>query len=84
MNLIYKNGHFYENGKRIEIKDNAKVCIVANENDFILVPEDLFCKPIIRTKAQLEHEIQSDDEIESNKLFFNWGKNCIFLLQRMK
>lgn len=81
-NLIYKNGHFYENGKRIEIKDNATVCIVANEDDFILIPEDLFFKPTIKTKAQLKNEIEKDSEISDNKLIFDRGKRLFFYISK--
>lgn len=81
-NVIYKNGHFYENGHRIELKDNSKVCIVANESDFILEPEDLLYKPEIRTKKQIEEDIKNDSTITEHKHVFDRGKKLYFYIAK--
>ncbi len=83
-NLIYKNGHFYENGMRIEIKEGAKVCIVANESDFEELPSDLFYLPKIKSSKELIEEINSDFDIFESKNIINKGTKLYFSISRVE
>jgi hypothetical protein len=83
-NLTYKNGHFYENGKRIEIKEGAKVCVVANESDFIELPEDLFYKPEKKTSKELKHEIENDNDITEPKKIKDVKATLFFSISRIE
>ena len=82
-NLIYKNGHFYDSldGKRIGIKDNAKVCIVATDKDFIpFSPAGTYPLEIKDSKTQ-ENELKSDKAISQYKLIKRKGGLLYFCIK---
>lgn len=85
-NLIYKNGHFYDSksGKRIGIKDNAEVCIVAADKDFIsFSPAGKY--PLgIKEDSVKENEIKSDKTISQSKRIRKRGELLYFYINHSK
>lgn len=83
-NLIYKNGHFYEanSNNRIGIRENAKVCIVALESDFIEALPAGKKKQKIKSAKELEAEIKLDKKITSFHKVFDKGTVLFFSIKR--
>lgn len=85
-NLIYKNGHFYDslNGKRIGIKDNAEVCIVAEDKDFVsFSPAGKYPLEIKEDKTK-ENEMKSDKTISQSKRIRKRGELLYFYINHTK
>lgn len=82
--LKFINGHFYDsiNGKRVEIKDNAKICIVASGTDFVTPPPVGRWPVEPKTSEILENELRNESEIEKYKKIKDAGNRLFFQVNR--